>query len=177
MIKSVMSWGIGQFMFSPFHKRSPAKGVRVRQKVSKKVIEASEKWQKGDQNEKLIDLLLPTSLCSTLEFLTPDYNYISELQEEFKSQKLHLQLHFNLPGIELVLCWVRAASGPFFGEQFISTKSGFKIAFCQWAEMGSEVGQKWVFGCKSGSKCVKTHFCTHFKPILAYSRKPTFYPV
>ena len=27
------------------------------------------------------------------------------------------------------LCWVRAASGPFFGEQFIPTQSGFKMGF------------------------------------------------
>ena len=37
-----------------------------------------------------------------------------------------------------------------------------------------EVGQKWAFGCKSGPKCVKTHLCTHFKPISGYSRRPTF---
>ena len=43
---------------------------------------------------------------------------------------------------DVELCWVRAASGPFFGEQFISTKSGFMMGFCQWAEMGPKVGQK-----------------------------------
>ena len=41
---------------------------------------------------------------------------------------------------------------------------GFSM-FSQWAEMGPKVGQKWVFRCKSGSKCTKTHFCTHLKPI------------
>ena len=51
------------------------------------------------------------------------------------------------------------------------------MGFCQWAEMGLKVGQKWVFGCKGGLKCVKTHFFSHFKPISAYSRKPTFLPV
>ena len=54
---------------------------------------------------------------------------------------------------------------------------GPEMGFCQWAEMGPKVGQKWIFGCKSGSKCIKTHFCTPFKPISAYSRKPTFYAV
>ena len=29
------------------------------------------------------------------------------------------------------LCWVRAASGPFFGEQFICTESGFKMGVFQ----------------------------------------------
>ena len=29
------------------------------------------------------------------------------------------------------LCWVRAASGRFLGEQFISNSSGFKMGFCQ----------------------------------------------
>ena len=49
------------------------------------------------------------------------------------------------------------------------------MGFCQWAEMGPKVGHKWVFGCKSGSKWVKTHFCTHFKPILAdFHENPLF---
>ena len=42
--------------------------------------------------------------------------------------------------------------GPFFGEQFIATESGFKLCFCEWAEMAPKVGfgvQKRV---KSGSK-------------------------
>ena len=55
--------------------------------------------------------------------------------------------------------------------------SVFKMGFGQWAEMGPKVGQKWVFGCKSGSKCAKTLFFTHLKPISADSRKPTSYPV
>ena len=63
------------------------------------------------------------------------------------------------------------------GEQFISTSSGFRMGSCQWAGTGPKVGQKWVFGCKSGSKWVRTHFCTHLKPISGFSRKPTFYPV
>ena len=49
------------------------------------------------------------------------------------------------------LCWVRVASGPFFGEQFFSTYSCFKMGFCQWAEMGPKVG----FACKDGSKVVR----------------------
>ena len=65
----------------------------------------------------------------------------------------------------------------FFGELFICTESGLKMGFCQWAEMGPKVGRKWVLGCKSGSKRVKTHFSTHLKPISGYPRKPTFYPV
>ena len=39
--------------------------------------------------------------------------------------------------------------------------------------MGPKVGQKWVLGCKSGSR-FKTHFSTHLKPISAYSRNPLF---
>ena len=38
-------------------------------------------------------------------------------------------------------------SGPLFGEQFISTQSGFQMGCCQRAEMGPTVGfcvQKWV---------------------------------
>ena len=50
----------------------------------------------------------------------------------------------------LGLCWVRAASGPFFGEQVISTESGFKMGFCQWAGMGQKWVKSGVFGCKSG---------------------------
>ena len=38
--------------------------------------------------------------------------------------------------------------GPFLGEQSISAESGFKMGFCQWAEMGPKV----CFGCNSGSK-------------------------
>ena len=64
-----------------------------------------------------------------------------------------------------------------FGELFICTSSGFKMGFGQWAEMGPKVGQKWVFGCKSGSKRqnplfhpLKTHFGiftkTYFLPSL-----------
>ena len=33
-----------------------------------------------------------------------------------------------------------AGSGPFFGEQLISTESGFTMGFCQWAEMGANLG-------------------------------------
>ena len=52
------------------------------------------------------------------------------------------------------------------------------MGFCQWAEMGPKVGQKWVFGCESGFKTcqnppfhpLKTHFGistkTHFLPSL-----------
>ena len=84
-----------------------------------------------------------------------------------RSVDFHTELSCNscLPGCEQMtsfevtllsglveLCWVRAASGPFFGELFICTESGFKMGFCQWAGMGQKVGQKWVFGCKSGVK-------------------------
>ena len=44
------------------------------------------------------------------------------------------------------------------------------MGFCQLAEMGPKVGQKWVFGRKSGLKRVKTHVCTHLKPISGYPR-------
>ena len=38
--------------------------------------------------------------------------------------------------------------------------------------MGPKVGQKWVFGCKSGLKCVKTHFCTHLNPFRDIHENP-----
>ena len=72
---------------------------------------------------------------------------------------------------KLSLCWDRAASGPFFGEQFISTQSGFKMGFCQWAEMGPKV----VLGCRVGAKWVETHFFTHLKPIRDSGENPIFY--
>ena len=67
--------------------------------------------------------------------------------------------------------------GPFLGNNLFPLKVSLRWVFVN----GLKWVQKWVksgvFGCKSGSKFVKTHFCTHFKPISAYSRKPTFYPV
>ena len=68
-----------------------------------------------------------------------------------KKRTPHFQCQIPWPFFSReLLCWVRAASGPFLGEQFISAESGFKMGFCQWAGMGRKVGQKWVFGCKSG---------------------------
>ena len=61
----------------------------------------------------------------------------------------------------LELCWVRAASGPSFGEQCIS-KDGFWSMGWNGSKSGFWV-QKWVF--------------THLKPISRFSRKSTFYPV
>ena len=60
-----------------------------------------------------------------------------------------------------------AASGPFFGEQFICTSSGFKMSSCQWAEMGA----KCVLGYKSGTfHPLQPHFGifakTHFSASL-----------
>ena len=60
--------------------------------------------------------------------------------------------------------------GPFLGNNLFPLKVGLRWVFVN----GPKWVQEWVLGSKSGSKCVKTHFCTHFKPILAYSRKPTF---
>ena len=75
------------------------------------------------------------------------------------------------PGTFLMLG--QGSSGPFLGNNLFPLKVGlWWVLSMGWN--GSKVGQKWVFGCKSGSKCFKTHFCTHFKPISAYSRKPTF---
>ena len=52
----------------------------------------------------------------------------------------------------------------FFGEQFISTSSGFKMGSCQYSGMGPKVGEK-CFLCKSGSNASKPTFYslwTHF---------------
>ena len=41
--------------------------------------------------------------------------------------------------ITLKLCWVRAASGPFCEEHFISTSSGLKMG---WVFVNTEIGPK-----------------------------------
>ena len=48
------------------------------------------------------------------------------------------------------------------------------MGFGQWAEMGPKVGQKWVFGCKSGSKCVKTHLSPTLNPFRQIHENPLF---
>ena len=72
------------------------------------------------------------------------------------------------------LCWVRAASGPSFGEQFISTESGFKMGFCQWAGMG----QKWVksgfLGAKVGQLASKPTFAPTLNPFRDFHENPLF---
>ena len=42
---------------------------------------------------------------------------------------------------------------------------------------GLKWDQKWVFGCKSGSKVARNPLFTLLKPISGFSREPTFYPV
>ena len=50
----------------------------------------------------------------------------------------------------------------FWRTIYFRLKSGFKMGFCQWAEMGPKVG----FAPKVGQKWVKTHF----SPTLNTSR-------
>ena len=73
--------------------------------------------------------------------------------------------HKRLPS----LCWVRAASGPFVGEQCICTESGFTMGF-KWVQM-------WVFGCKSedgGFKNVRPNWvliCSFFLHGSSWTRR------
>ena len=54
-----------------------------------------------------------------------------------------------------------------------------KMGCCQWPEMGSKVGKKWVVGCKSERKLVKTCvqnslFWLHSFGIFLYFWRPIF---
>ena len=71
------------------------------------------------------------------------------------------------------LCWVRAASGPFFGEQFISTVSvGLGWAFVN----GLEWVQKWVksgfLGAKVGKNESKPTFAPTLNPFRDFHENP-----
>ena len=67
----------------------------------------------------------------------PGFGIFSLLKKEGESKRESLDL-----------CWVRAASGPFFWGTIYSTESGFKMGFLSMGWSGFR--QKWVFGCKSG---------------------------
>ena len=67
----------------------------------------------------------------------------------------------------LILCWVRAASGPFSGEQFIRTSRGF-------LSMGWNGSKSGFLGTKVGEKWVETHFSPTSTPFRDFRENPLF---
>ena len=63
--------------------------------------------------------------------------------------------------------------GPFWENNLFPLKEGLQWVFVN----GLKWVQKWVFGCKNGSKVGRNPLFNHFKPISGILWKPTFYPV
>ena len=63
--------------------------------------------------------------------------------------------------------------GLFLENNLLPVKVGLRWVFGQYPEMGSKKGvRKWVFACKCGHKCVKTHFLPHSGHWKAYPNPP-----
>ena len=65
----------------------------------------------------------------------------------------------------------------FLGEQLFPLKVGLRWVFCQWAEMGPKVGQKWVFGVQKWVRMRRNPLLHPLKTHFGIFTKPTFDPI
>ena len=110
--------------------------------------------------------------------LTGFLGYSSRYMRHFQGGRGSVQLGFVHGMVRVMLAqgWLRAASGPFLGNNLFPLKVGLRWVFVNGlkCEMGPKVGQKWVFGCKSGSKCVKTTFAPTLNQFRHIHENPLF---